>query len=146
DEKLYRELARFYDRIYASKPYAAEIRELLALARRALGRRPRSLLDVACGTGRHLAEVGPGIDRAGVDRSAAMLREARTRLGPGVELRQGDLRRFDLGRTFDVVTCLFSAIGYLPTRIDRDRALARFYAHLNPGGVAFVEGWVLPDR
>jgi SAM-dependent methyltransferase len=56
------------------------------------------------------------------------------------------MRAFDLGRTFDVVTCLFSAIGYLETPRDRERALGAFYRHLVPGGVALVEGWVRPLR
>lgn len=146
EQALYGALAPFYDRIYDSKDYRTEARRLQAIARRALRGPIRSVLDVGCGTGVHLAQFDPRVDRAGVDRSAAMLREARRRLGPRVPLRRDDMRRFDLGRTFDVVTCLFSAIGYMQTRADRDRALARFYAHVRPGGVALVEGWVLPER
>lgn len=144
---LYRELAPYYDRLYRGKDYAGEARELLARARRLLKHRPRSLLDVACGTGRHLAEFRRAVpDVAGVDLSPAMLRVARRSLGAGLPLTPGDLRTFDLGRTFEVITCLFSAFGYLTTPRDRDRAMARIYAHLVPGGVAMVEGWILPDR
>jgi SAM-dependent methyltransferase len=144
-EALYSELARFYDRIYHWKDYSEEARELLRIARRFAGR-PRSVLDVACGTGRHLEFLGRGRAAAGVDLSPAMLREARRRLGPSAELRQGDMRTFRLGRRFDLVVCLFSAIGYMPTRRDRDRALANFFRHTAPGGAAIVEGWVRPSR
>jgi len=143
---LYSELAEYYDRIYHSKEYRLEARELLRTARRYLHRPPRTLLDVGCGTGHHLEEFARHVDVAGVDRSSEMLRVARSRLGARVPLFRRDMRRFSLGVRFDVVTCLFSAIGYLKTRPDRDRAISNFYRHLVPGGVALVEGWVLPSR
>ncbi len=143
---LYGRLARYYDRIYEWKDYATEAARLWSIGRRELGRSPRSLLDVACGTGRHLAEFRARIPTlAGVDASAAMLREARRRLGTAVPLTRGDMRSFDLGRQFDLAVCLFSAIGYLHSRRDRDRALATLYRHVVPGGVAFVEGWIRPE-
>ena len=83
---------------------------------------------------------------AGVELNPEMLRIARRRLGPGASLHRGDMRHFRLKARFDVVTCLFSAMGYMETRQDRDRALANFYRHLVPGGVALEEGWVLPTR
>ena len=143
---LHGELAEYYDGIYHLKDYPKESRELLRLAAHHLGRRPRSLLDVGCGTGVHLAEFRKELSVAGVDLSPDMLRVARRRLGKDVPLVRGDMRRFSLDSRFDVVTCLFSAIAYMQTRRDRDRAIANFYRHLNPGGVSFVEGWILPER
>ena len=143
---LYRELAGYYDRIYHFKDYRGESREILRLARRYLERRPRTLLDVGCGTGRHLAEFARTLTVSGVDLSPAMLRVARQRLGPKVRLVRGDMRSFSLNSRFDILTCLFSAVAYLETRRDRDRAFANFYRHLVPGGVALVEGWVRPSR
>ncbi|HYK94202.1 MAG TPA: class I SAM-dependent methyltransferase [Thermoplasmata archaeon] len=140
---LYGKLAPFYDRIYHWKDYDTEARNLLRYARAALGRPPHSLLDVTCGTGRHLNAFRRRIPRvAGVDASRPMLREARRRLGPSVPLVVGDMRTFRLDARYDVLTCLFSAIGYLRTRRDRDRALVNFYRHLEPGGVVLVEGWI----
>ncbi|MGA9855366.1 MAG: class I SAM-dependent methyltransferase [Gammaproteobacteria bacterium] len=143
---LHGELAAYYDGIYHFKDYPKEARELRRLAARYLGRRPRSLLDVGCGTGTHLAEFRKTVSVAGVDLSPDMLRVARRRLGKDARLVRGDMRWFSLDVRFDVVTCLFSAIAYMETRRDRDRAIANFYRHLNPGGVALVEGWVLPER
>lgn len=144
---LYYELAPFYDRIYAAKDYLGESEEVVERARRLLGHRPSSLLDIACGTGRHLAAFRRRVPRvAGVDASPAMLAIARRRLGPRVVLRRGDLRSFRVPGPFEVAVCLFSSIGYLTRPGERDAALARIYDHLVPGGVAFVEGWVLPER
>ena len=145
-ELSHRQLAGYYDRIYSSKGYRSEALSILRLARRFLGRNPRSLLDVGCGTGRHLAQFVRRLSAAGVDLNSEMLRVAGHRLGRTVPLYRGDMRRFRLNTRFDVVTCLFSAIGYMQTRRDRDLAIANFYRHLNPGGIALVEGWVLPEH
>lgn len=143
---MYDQLAPYYDRIYSWKDYEAEARQLLRIIRRALGHPGSTLLDVGCGTGRHLEQFRHEFAVAGVDVSGPMLSVARRRLGRGVPLTQGDMRTFDLGRRFDVVVCLFSAIGYMPRKTDRDRAIANIFRHVEPGGVALIEGWVRPSR
>jgi SAM-dependent methyltransferase len=143
---LYGELAEYYDRIYAGEDAAGLARRVEAVARRSLKRPGLRLLDVGCGTGRHLAEFRRHFEVAGVDLTPSMLRIARQKLGPGIPLLQGDMREFELHEQFDVLVCLFSAFGYLLTRRDRDLAAANFYRHVAPGGVALVEGWVRPER
>ena len=71
-----------------------------------------TLLDVACGTGAHLVHFARKYRVEGIDVSEEQLAVARARL-PGVELHLGDMTTFDLGRTFDAVTCMFSSIGYV---------------------------------
>lgn len=143
-----RNLAEAYDLIYVEatgKDYAAEAAELTALIRE---RAPHatSLLDVACGTGQHLACFGESFDHVeGVELSADMRAVAARRL-PGVTVHGGDMRTFTLGRSFSAVTCLFSSIGYVQTPAELDHALARFAAHLEPGGVVVVEPWFTPDQ
>jgi SAM-dependent methyltransferase len=114
---MYERSTRFYDRLYSWKDYRAEVervRELLRTHQRSSGRR---LLDVACGTGLHLAHLRETHDVEGVDANDEMLRIARERC-PGVPFHRGDMRSFDLGSRFDAVTCLFSSIGYLRTTED----------------------------
>jgi hypothetical protein len=55
------------------------------------------------------------------------------------------MRTLALGRRFDVVTCLFSAIGYMTTIDDLHRAVAAMAAHVVPGGLLIVEPWFTPD-
>jgi SAM-dependent methyltransferase len=103
-----------------------------------------SLLDVACGTGAHLALFHQYFeDVAGVDASRAMLDHARRRQ-PSLNVHEGDMQSFDLGRTFDVATCLLSGIGYMLTVDDLVRALANMAAHLSSGGLLIVEPWLHP--
>ena len=74
----------------------------------------RRLLDVACGTGLHLSYLTYRFQVEGLDRDEQLLAIARQR-NPEVPLHHADMVDFALGRTFDVVTCLFSAIGYVKT-------------------------------
>ncbi len=141
----YARSADYYDAIYAWKDYAGEARRIRALVARFGPSRARTLLDVACGTGSHLARLRRWYEVTGVDRDPAMLRVARRKL-PGVRLVRAPMQTFDLGRQFDVVTCLFSAIGYVPGRRDLRRTARRLAAHLAPGGLALVEAWLTPGQ
>ena len=52
----------------------------------------------------------------------------------------------DLGEQYDVVTCLFSAIGYVRTVARLNRTVACFARHLAPGGVVVVDPWFEPGQ
>jgi SAM-dependent methyltransferase len=75
-----------------------------------------------------------------------MLRVARQRCGPGVRLVRADMTTLDLGERFDVVTCLFSSIAYVPTAGALRSTVRRLASHLAPGGVLVVEPWFEPDE
>ena len=80
----------------------------------------------------------------GLDLDAELIAVARERLGDA-RLTVADMTSFDLGRRFDAVTCLFSAIGYVGTVEKLGEAIASMAAHLAPGGVLVVEPWLEPD-
>jgi ubiquinone/menaquinone biosynthesis C-methylase UbiE len=141
---MYRGLAKYYDAIYDWKDYRSESRRLETIARRYVGTGRTTWLDVACGTGRHLEFLRRRHPATGVDQSSEMLRLARRRL-PGIRLVEGDMRTLRLNRRFDVVTCLFSAIGHLKTEEDVRRTFANFARHLNDRGVVIVEPWIEPS-
>jgi SAM-dependent methyltransferase len=144
---MYEHSPAAYDALHyeRGKDYRREAEEVVARIRR---HRPdaESLLDVACGTGMHLASLARmGFDVEGVELSPEMLAAAAERL-PGVPLHRGDMRTFRLDRRFDAVVCLFSAIGYMTTVDDLARALRTMGGHLVDGGVLVVEPWFTPDR
>jgi len=135
------ETAEVYDLLYeaAGKDYAAEAEDLHRLIQ---ARRPgaATLLDVACGTGAHLARMRRWYDVAGADIEPAMVAEARRR-NPGVDVVETDMRALALGRRFDAITCLFSSVAYGD---DLDAAVAALASHLTPGGVLVLDGWIRP--
>jgi SAM-dependent methyltransferase len=105
----------------------------------------RTLLDVACGTGLHLDGFRRHMIVEGLEPHARLRAIARGRL-TAVTVHDGDMRTFELGRRFDVVTCLFSAIGYMLSLDDLHRAIRQMSAHVRPGGVLVVEPWFHPDE
>ncbi|MEX2457973.1 MAG: class I SAM-dependent methyltransferase [Actinomycetota bacterium] len=135
--------ARYYDAIYAWKDYADEAEVLHQTIQQ---RNPwaQTLLDVACGTGRHLEHLRKNYTVEGLDLDPELLQIAAGRL-PNVPLHLGDMAEFDLGRTFDVVTCLFSSIAYAKTRENLDRAVANLARHTSRRGLVILEPWILPE-
>ena len=140
----YNDSAELYDHIYARKDYATEAAAIAALIH-ALHPGARTLLDVGCGTGGHLLHLARGYTVEGVDASPGMLAVARRKLPPGTPLHHAQMQTLALGRRFDVVTCLFSGIGYVRSVDELDRAVAAMAEHLAPGGVLVVEPWFTPE-
>lgn len=141
------DLAEVYDLVYGTRgqDFAAEAAGVAQLIR---ARCPAasSLLDVGCGTGEHLRTLRGLFDRVvGVDLSGPMVEVARAKL-PGVEVRRGDMTELDVGRRFDAVISLSTAVAYLPSVEAMRQAVARMAAHLHPGGVLIVEPWYFPER
>jgi SAM-dependent methyltransferase len=141
---MFSETAQYYDKIYSFKDYEAETQSLLALLRENTHIEGGLLLDVACGTGCHIEFLKKHFEVEGLDISQDLLDVARQR-NPEVVFHQGDMTDFHLGRQFDVVTCLFSSIGYVKSAARLRRASGCMASHLKPGGVLVIEPWFTPD-
>jgi len=140
---VFTESARFYDTLYGFKDYAAAAGYLRRVLDDAAPRATR-LLDVGCGTGRHLELLRDCYEVQGLDLNPDLLEVARARC-PGVPFHEADMTDFRLEDRFDVVTCLFSAIAYVRTPERMRSAVRTMRAHLNPGGVVLVEPWFTPE-
>lgn len=142
---MFTKSAEFYDAVYSFKNYALEVETLRAWIDQTKRSPGRTLLDVACGTGAHLPTLKPIFTCEGLDLDPELLAQARRR-HPELTFYQGDMADFDLGRQFDIVTCLFSSIGYVGTQERLDQTLRNFARHTVPGGVVVVEPWLTPER
>jgi SAM-dependent methyltransferase len=146
---VYVRSAAFYDLLYEGPPGSAlrdaraEAARVTAEARRAVPG-AQTLLDVACGTGRYLAHLADDFAVTGFDLNPDLIDIARQRV-PRASFEVADMTDFELGRRFDVITCLFSAIAYAVTAERLQATLERMAAHLEPGGVVIVEPWFGPD-
>jgi dTDP-3-amino-3,6-dideoxy-alpha-D-glucopyranose N,N-dimethyltransferase/dTDP-3-amino-3,4,6-trideoxy-alpha-D-glucopyranose N,N-dimethyltransferase len=142
----YSSAAEFYDLLYRSgKDYVAEA-QLLSRVIREVVPDATSLLDVGCGTGAHaraLLDIGFRVD--GVDLEPAFVEIARAKCPEG-RFFVGDMTALDLPGRYDVVTCLFSAIGYVRTESALRTTISRMAAHLNRPGVLVVDPWFEPGQ
>ncbi|MDP2872557.1 MAG: class I SAM-dependent methyltransferase [Bacillota bacterium] len=110
----------------------------------------RSVLDLACGTGRFALELARrGYLAAGLDLSRDMLSYARQKAvehGLSVELFLKDMSDFALYRTFDAAICMTGSIYYLHTIESLVEHLRRVATHLVQGGLYVMDvPLALPD-
>jgi len=137
----YHDRAELYDLVYHHKDYRAEaarVRRLLVNAGLAEGSR---VLEVACGTGRHMEHLHAHFEMAGTDLNDGMLSIARERL-PAVPFFTADMAALEVDRPFDALLCLFSSIGYMHGEEQLGRAISAFARALRPGGVVVIEPWL----
>ena len=66
------------------------------------------------GTGHHLKYLRDRYSCTGVDISEELLDIAKKNV-KGVAFERADMTKLKLGQKFDVITCLFSSIGYMKT-------------------------------
>ncbi len=144
---MFTETVAFYDAIYQArgKDYALESQELHEIIQKHKQSTGKTLLDVACGTGLHLQFFSRHYKCEGLDLDTEMLKVARERC-KGIPLHQGNMIDFNLGEKFDVITCLFSSIGYVKTVENLNRAIATLTKHLTLGGLLIIEPWIYPER
>lgn len=137
---MYGESAKVYDLIYSWKDYRKESQKLLKLIRKYKKSKGKELLEVACGTGTHLQYLITKFNCTGLDYSKGMLDEAKRKL-KGIRFIQANMINFNLDRQYDIVTCLFSAIGHVKTYENLDKTINNFAKHLKKGGVVIIEPW-----
>jgi SAM-dependent methyltransferase len=136
--------AAFYDVLNHFRDYQGQARRIHELI---LARRPEAttLLDVGCGTGKHIEYLKDYYRAEGFDINDDLLRIARGRC-PETPFYKADMTDFDLGKSFDVVICLFSGIGYVRTAEGLEKAAACISRHVAPGGIVLLEPWFSPDN
>ena len=96
-----------------------------------------SLLDLACGKGRHAyAAAMKGHRVVGLDLSPNSIAAAQLshRAVKGLSFVEGDMRDFSLEQRFDGILNLFTSFGYFSQPEDHMAVLANVHAHLKPGG------------
>ncbi|HNS51766.1 MAG TPA: class I SAM-dependent methyltransferase [Anaerolineae bacterium] len=153
---LYDALAVDYDRFVSWPGRLA--RELPFLESTFQAHGVQSVLDSACGSGRHaIALAQRGYQSVGADLSAPMIEQARRNAAvaatgiPFVVAGFGQLAT-TLGKTFDAVLCLGNSLPHLLTPAAVAGALADFAAVLRPGGLLVVQNrnfdqvWAARDR
>lgn len=146
--QVYRKFAAIYDKMQADRHSVL----MTEYCRRIFSRfkiRPRTGLDLCCGTGSAIREFTDlGIKMSGLDRSAEMLAVAAGKLkGRKVKLYQSALPHFrilsihDSTRIerFELVTCFYDSLNYLKNASELKTAFQSVHDHLEE------DGWFIFD-
>ena len=127
-------VARYYDEAYGAKDELQDLAMFQEFAQRYGG----PILEIGCGTGRVLVPIAQmGVEIDGIDLSKPMLSVLRKKLTAHrleSRLEQADMRSFDLGRRYRLVTIPFRAMQHMITAEDKLSALKRAKDHLGPDG------------
>lgn len=134
----YHSLAASYDRLTADVDYEA----IVAFYHQILKQenvRPRSAIDLACGTGSVALLLAEEYDRVmGVDMSEEMLTVAFQRAveqGKHLQFICQRLQEMALPRAVDLAVCALDGLDYILDPGDCQKAIRRVYKALNPGGI-----------
>jgi SAM-dependent methyltransferase len=144
---MFRNTAKYYDEIYASmkKDYAGEAAKANKFIQKHKKTNGRKLLDVACGTGTHANYLNQYYDVEGIDLDTKMIAVAKSKYS-SIKFQYGDMVNFSMSRKFDVITCLFSSIGYVKTKTRLQKAVKNMAGHLRAGGILLIEPWFSQDQ
>ncbi len=134
----YHALASSYDRLTADVDYEQIVAFYDAILAKE-GLRPRSAVDLACGTGSvALLLAKKGLQVTGVDLSEEMLSVAFQRgqeqLQRPVFIHQ-PLQALQLPRGVDLAVCALDGLDYILDPADCQQAIRQVYKALNPGGI-----------
>ncbi|TFF94031.1 MAG: class I SAM-dependent methyltransferase [Promethearchaeota archaeon] len=137
---MYEKFAEIYDLIYQFKDYKSEVAKLKKIIKDNKKSEGNDLLDIACGTAEHLKYLKKDYNCVGVDINENMLTIAKEKL-PDVTFIKSNMLDLNLNKTFDIIICLFSSIGYLRTYKNLKKAIQLFNDHLKKGGIIVIEPW-----
>lgn len=125
----------YYHQLYFNRDKteaAAFINKLIEYLKPAPG---STMLDVACGKGRHSMQLaGKGFDVTGIDLSAGSIYEALKNESDNLHFYQHDMRLPFWIRYFDYAFNFFTSFGYFRTQREHDNAIHCIATALKPGG------------
>ena len=134
----YENLAASYDRLTGDVDYEATVAFYNAILRQE-GLRPRTAVDLACGTGSVAVLLArQGLRVTGVDLSEDMLtvawEKAQDLPNPPQFVCQ-PLQKLSLPRGVDLAVCALDSLDYITDPRECAEAIRRVYKALNPGGI-----------
>ncbi len=148
DSNQFSTYANYYDLAYGSKNYASEATWIASIPEVKMifqGKKYPDLLDLGSGTGSYAIQFSKmGAAVTGLDLSPEMVEIARQRSikdGLDIEFQVGNAQDFDLGKSFDIVTCMFHVMSYQTDDkqlVDTFRSVKK---SLRPGAIFVFDYW-----
>lgn len=146
---IFNKSAKYYDAFLKDKYGNCTKKEVEGLIKIINKYKPnsRTILDLACGTGRHSLIFGKkGYSVIGVDKSKKMIDIAMDKddysTRPGLDnvlFKVGDMKNFDLNYKSDIVLSLFESLGYVTKQKELEKVLKNINKHLKRGGLFIVD-------
>ncbi|MBZ2165529.1 class I SAM-dependent DNA methyltransferase [Methanobacterium spitsbergense] len=145
--QLYKKFAVYYDKIYKNVDYAGESEFINWAVNKHKTSSGFEIMDMACGTGSHAKILKNSFKVTGVDINEDMIKIAQDKV-PEADFIIGNMKDLNIGKKFDVIICIFSAIHYNRDLKELDITLTNFYNHMKDGGILIydlsfnTENWI----
>ena len=142
---IFNRYAGYYDTFYKTKEYDKECKFLEALCAQYLPYKPKTILDLGCGTGNHMIPLlKRGYRVTGIDHSPVMLTIAQEKLkkiNKKADLIRAPLQSFNLQKKFDVIICMFSVLDYLVKDRHLKNTLQNVVRHMAKKSLFIFDFW-----
>jgi len=140
--------SNYYDALYGDKDYDRECDFIEEAFMKYSSVRPIRVLDVGCGTGRHLIPLAKrGYDLVGIDKSESMVRIAEDnirRLRLSSKVHVSDILDFSFDSKFDACICMFAVLNYILETEDLVKALVNIRRNLRHDALSIFDVWYGP--
>lgn len=137
---FYEEISRYYDHIFPTEKAQCDF------IKNAAGEPPKSILDIACGSGGYIVELArAGYSVAAVDLDGKMIEMALAKKNmEGLDFDAMVLNMLDIADrfgkdSFDLAFCIGNSIVHLGSREEILKALKKIAYVLKPGGSMIIQ-------
>jgi SAM-dependent methyltransferase len=140
--------AKFYDLLYSEKDYQSEAKFIHSLIERSSlkNRTGNKLLDLACGTGKHLFELYEyGYGLSGSDIASDMIAVAQSNAkekNKNIKFYNYSFQdSYQIIEKFNVVISMFSAVNYITSYQDQIKTFSNINSLLETNGLFIFDYW-----
>jgi SAM-dependent methyltransferase len=141
--------SEYYDLLYKDKDYSSEANYVIKLIREHLPN-AKAIADFGCGTALHGIEFAKnGFTVAGIELSESMCGIAgrnisESKMKRKVEIHNGDISTYSIGKKFDAVVSLFHVMSYLTDNEPLTGCIKNAARHLKKNGLFIFDFWYGP--
>lgn len=104
-----------------------------------------TILDLACGQGRHTIELAKkGFTMTGFDISESLLEKGKKKAearGLAIQWLKGDMKQLEFSNEFDLIINMYTSFGFYPTHQENVTVLEKCYEALQPQGMFLMDLW-----
>ena len=141
--------SEYYDLLYKDKDYSSEANYVIKLIREHLPK-AKLIADFGCGTALHGIEFAMnGFSVEGVELSESMCSIAKRNIAENdlakkLEVHNGNISTYNIGRKFDAVVSLFHVMSYLTDNESLNGCFKNAARHLKKNGLFIFDFWYGP--